>query len=113
MTRAIGISRGYFIHPDKILPPLAEAYVIPYCWGMTTISVTNARSDLYQLVDQVNADSHPVTIAGKRGNAVLIGEDDWLAIQETLYLSSIPEVRESIQQARKEPLSEGSTELPW
>lgn len=80
---------------------------------MTTIPVTNARKDLYKLIDQVNQEATALTITGKRGNAVLVGEDDWKAIQETLYLESIPGMRDSLLAARQEPLSEGSTELPW
>jgi len=57
---------------------------------MTTLSATEARKQLYKLIDEV-ADSHePVQITGKRGNAVLVGEDDWRAVQEALYLVSIP-----------------------
>ena len=57
---------------------------------MTAVSATAARSDLYRLIDTVNEDSTPITITGRRGNAVLIGEADWSAIQETLYLQGIP-----------------------
>ena len=57
---------------------------------MTTVTATAARSDLYRLIDAVNEDSSPITITGRRGNAVLIGEDDWSAIQETLYLQGVP-----------------------
>lgn len=63
---------------------------------MTTISATEARKDLYRLVDHVQDTHEPIEISGKRGNAVLVGEDDWRAIQETLFLVSIPGMRESI-----------------
>lgn len=64
---------------------------------MISISITQARSNLYQLVADVNAGSQQVTITNNRGkNGVLISEDDWNAIQETLYLNSIPEMTESI-----------------
>ena len=63
---------------------------------MPIVTVTEARRDLYRLVDQVQESHEPIQISGKRGNAVLVGEDDWRAIQETLYLVSIPGMRESI-----------------
>lgn len=80
---------------------------------MTAISATNARAHLYQLIDQVNNNAEPLTITGKRGNAVLISEEDWKAIQETLHLSSIPGMVQSILSAKNEPLSEGSSDLHW
>ncbi|EEJ54598.1 type II toxin-antitoxin system Phd/YefM family antitoxin [Mobiluncus mulieris] len=80
---------------------------------MTTLSATSARSHLYQLIDQVNQESAPITITGQRGNAILIGEADWQAIQETLYLTSIPGMTQSIQQARREGLPAASPELNW
>jgi prevent-host-death family protein len=80
---------------------------------MTSITVTEARRRLYQLVDEV-ADSHrPVQIAGKRGSAVLISEEDWRAIQETLYLQSIPGMRDSIVEGMKTPVDECDSELDW
>lgn len=80
---------------------------------MTAIAATNARSQLYRLIDQVNDESEPVTITGARGNAVLVGEDDWRSIQETIHLTSIPGMIHSIQAARAEGLEEGSEELDW
>ncbi len=80
---------------------------------MTAMSATTARANLYRLIDQVNEDSQPLTITGQRGNAVLIGEADWQAIQETLYLESVPGLAESIRGARKEGVEAGSTELDW
>lgn len=77
------------------------------------VSVTEARQKLFSLVDRVNESSEPITITGKRGNAVLISEDDWRAIQETLYLKSIPGVWNSIEEGIKEPVEECSDELPW
>lgn len=79
---------------------------------MSTINITNARKDLYNLVESVNRYSEPILIVGKRGNAVLISEDDWNAIQETLYLNSIPGMTESIIVAGKEPLANCSTYDP-
>ena len=74
---------------------------------MTVISITKARANLYQTVAAVNEYSQPITITNNRGkNAVLISEDDWNAIQETLYLHSIPGMVESIIEGDKEPLEE-------
>ena len=80
---------------------------------MTTISITEARSKLYKLVDQAAAESSPILITGKRGNAVLVSEDDWRAIQETLHLVSIPGMRESIQAGLAEPVEDCSEEPGW
>ena len=79
---------------------------------MSTINITNARKDLYNLVENVNRYSEPILIVSKRGNAVLISEDDWNAIQETLYLNSIPGMTESIIAADKEPLTNCTTYDP-
>lgn len=80
---------------------------------MIAVTATSARASLYRLIDQVNEESEPLTITGQRGNAVLIGEDDWRAIQETLFLASVPGLSESIRRARAEGLEAGSTELDW
>ncbi|WP_040156236.1 type II toxin-antitoxin system Phd/YefM family antitoxin [Mobilicoccus massiliensis] len=80
---------------------------------MTAVSATSARANLYRLIDQVNTESEPLTITGQRGNAVLIGENDWRAIQETLFLESVPGLSESIRDARTEGVEAGSTELDW
>ena len=80
---------------------------------MTAVSVTTARAKLYRLIDQVNQESEPLTITGQRGNAVLVGEDDLRAIQETLFLANVPGLTESIRKARAEGLDEGSEELDW
>lgn len=63
---------------------------------MSTVNITNARKDLYNLVEKVNLYSEPALIIGKKGNAVLLSEDDWNAIQETLYLNSIKGMAESL-----------------
>ena len=74
---------------------------------MTSISITKARANLYQAVSEVNESSQPITITNNRGkNAVLIGEEDWKAIQETLYLNSIPGLSQSILASKEEDLSE-------
>ncbi|MDO7565175.1 MAG: type II toxin-antitoxin system Phd/YefM family antitoxin [OM182 bacterium] len=80
---------------------------------MTTVNVTEARANLYKLIDDTSESHEPIVITGKRGNAVLLAEGDWNAINETLYLISIPGMRESIIEAMKEPLKGTSTELEW
>ena len=80
---------------------------------MNTVKVTEARSRLYSLIDETNSTHEPVQITGKRGNAVLLSEDDWRAIQETLHLISIPGMRKSIMAGMKEPLGKSSRELDW
>ena len=80
---------------------------------MNILNVTEARSKLYSLIDETNLTHEPITITGKRGNAVLISEEDWEAIEETLYLVSIPGMKESILAGLKEPISECSKELDW
>jgi prevent-host-death family protein len=80
---------------------------------MTTLTASKARILLYKLVDQA-ADSHqPIQITGKRHNAVLLAEEDWKAIQETLYLLSIPGMRESIRKGLKTPVEQCDTRLKW
>jgi len=77
------------------------------------LNATEARAKLYKLIDQT-ADSHqPIIITGKRKNAVLISEEDWNAISETLYLLSIPGMRESIKEGLNQDLSDCSKELDW
>ena len=74
---------------------------------MTLISITKARAKLNQIVSEVNESSQPITITNNRGkNAVLVGEEDWKAIQETLYLNSIPGMSQSILASKEEDLSE-------
>jgi antitoxin YefM len=80
---------------------------------MTTLSATEARKCLYSLVDEVAESHDPIQIVGKRHSAVLISEDDWRAIQETLYLTSIPGMRESIRDGIKSPVEECDAELEW
>jgi prevent-host-death family protein len=80
---------------------------------MSSINITNARKNLYKLVANL-ADTHePVHITGRSKSAVLIGEDDWRSIEETLYLLSIPVMRESITKGMKEPLEKGTTKIEW
>ena len=80
---------------------------------MTTINATSARSKLYALLEQVASSHEPVQITSRRGNAVLIAEDDWRSIQETLYLLSVPGMRESIVEGMKTPIAECSEDPGW
>jgi len=80
---------------------------------MKTINATNARKKLYQLINETSEVHEPIQISGKNNNAVLISEDDWRAVQETLFLISIPKMRDSIREGLSEPLSECTEELDW
>jgi antitoxin YefM len=80
---------------------------------MTSIPVTQARSRLYQLVEEAETTHDPIQITSKRGNVMLVSEEDWRSIQETLHLLSIPGMRESIRKGLKEPLRKSATKLAW
>lgn len=80
---------------------------------MTTLNATEARSKLYALIDEASASHQPIVITGKRGNAVLLAEEDWNAINESLYLLSLPGMRESIREGLDAKLSECDQELDW
>ena len=80
---------------------------------MSSINVTNARKDLYRIVESVNQSHEPIHITGKHSSAVLVGEDDWKSIEETLYLLSIPGMRDSIVEGMKTPLNELELDLDW
>ena len=79
----------------------------------TPITAREARANLYRLIDQTSESHQPILISGKRASAVLIASDDWQAIQETLYLLSVPGMRESIKQGMAEPLAKSAKELNW
>lgn len=80
---------------------------------MTNITVTNARKDLYKLIDQVQESHEPIVITGKRGSGVLISAEDFAAIQETLYLQSVPGMTESIVEGMRTDVKECSEEPGW
>ena len=80
---------------------------------MKTISATKARSNLYRLLDDTKESGEPIQITGKRSNGILISEDDWRAISETLFLLSIPGMRESIRDGLNEQINECENELKW
>lgn len=73
---------------------------------MNTISAKQARANLYNLIDEATTAREPILIAGKRNNAVLVSEEDWNALQETLFLVSIPGMRSSILERGLEPVAE-------
>jgi len=80
---------------------------------MTTLTASEARANLYRLMDQTAQSHQPIVISGKRSNAVLISEEDWSAIQETLFLLSAPGMRESIKVGMAEPIETCSQDLDW
>lgn len=80
---------------------------------MTTLTASKARAQLYKLLDTVAESHEPIQITGKRHNAILITEEDWRAIKETVYLLSIPGMRKSIQQGLKTPVKRCSKKLRW
>lgn len=80
---------------------------------MRHISATKAREQLYRLIDEVSASSEPIYISGPRSEAVLISADDWRGIEETLYLLSVPGLRESLLAAKAEPLDDADEEIEW
>ena len=80
---------------------------------MTTFNATEARSKLYALIDETTDTHQPIVITGKRGNAILLAEDDWNAISETLHLLSVPGMRESIQKGMAANLEDCDQELDW
>jgi len=80
---------------------------------MPSINATEARSRLYKLLDEIAQSHEPVLITGKRANAVLISENDWRSIQETLHLLSISGMRESIREGLETPIEECSDKLDW
>ena len=80
---------------------------------MTILTASEARANLYRLIDQTAESHEPIFISGKRTGAVLVSENDWKAIQETLYLLSVPGLRESLKEGMSESLDESAKELDW
>lgn len=80
---------------------------------MATLSASEARANLYRLIDEAASSHQPVVIKGKRNNAVLVSAEDWESIQETMYLLSIPGMRESIREGLATPVEECVKELRW
>ncbi len=90
---------------------IAITYVKAYHCSMTSLTATKARATLYRLIENLRGGEPPVLITGKRGNAVLVSEEDWRAIEETLYLVSIPGMTRSIKKGMREPAERCSTEI--
>ena len=80
---------------------------------MPSVTATKARAELYRLLDEAAESHEPIEITGKRHNGVLVSEEDWRSIQETLYLLSIPGMRASIRRGLKTPLSKTSRKPGW
>jgi len=80
---------------------------------MSTLTASEARANLYRLIDQA-AESHvPIRITGKRNSAVLVSEKDWASVQETMYLLAVPGMRETIKEGMDTPVEEFEAELDW
>lgn len=77
------------------------------------VTASEARANLYRLIDETNESHRSVVIAGKRSSAVLVSVEDWDAIQETLYLLAVPGMRESIKKGMAEPLEKSTKEVKW
>lgn len=80
---------------------------------MTAITASEARANLYRLIDEAASSHQPLLISGKRNKAVLISEEDWTAIQETLFLLSVPGMRESIREGMDTPVDVCDEDLDW
>jgi len=80
---------------------------------MKTVTATDARKTLYKLLDDVSESHEPIQITSKRGNAVLVSEEDWRALQKTLSFHAVPGMKESIVVGMKTPVDECDEELGW
>ena len=80
---------------------------------MSAITASEARARLYRLIDETAESHQPLLITGKRNKAVLIAEEDWQAIQETLFMLSVPGMRESIREGMATPVDECAEDLDW
>ncbi len=80
---------------------------------MEALTASQARSNLYRIIDQTAISHEPIVITGKRNSAVLVSAEDWASIQETIYLLSVPGMRESIQQGLQTPVDKCAKELLW
>jgi prevent-host-death family protein len=80
---------------------------------MQTLIASEARANLYRLIDETAESHKPIIISGKRNNAVLISAEDWNAMQETLYLLALPKMRESIKAGMTKPLAKNTKVLDW
>ncbi len=80
---------------------------------MQTFTASEARANLYRLIDQAEQLHQPILISGKRSSAVLLSAQDWSAVQETLHLLAVPGMRESIKAGMAEPLEQSAKALEW
>ncbi|WP_353131658.1 type II toxin-antitoxin system Phd/YefM family antitoxin [Limnohabitans sp.] len=80
---------------------------------MQSLTASEARANLYKLMDQTAESHQPIAIAGKRNDAVLLSAQDWNAIQETLHLLAVPGMRESIKEGMAEPIDQCAKDLNW
>jgi prevent-host-death family protein len=80
---------------------------------MTTLTASRARARLYKLLDEAASSHEPIQITGKRANGILLSEDDWRSIQETLYLVTIPGMRASVRKGQEEPVEKCRSALTW
>ena len=80
---------------------------------MHALTASEARANLYRLIDETTESHEPIFISGKRSNAVLLSAEDWSAIQETLFLLAVPGMRESIKAGMAEPLAKSAKALQW
>ena len=80
---------------------------------MQTLTTSEARANLYRLIDETAQSHKPIVISGKRSSAVLVSADDWSAIQETLHLLAVPGMRESIKAGMAEPIAKSAKALNW
>ena len=80
---------------------------------MHALTASEARANLYRLIDETVESHEPILISGKRSSAVLLSAEDWSAIQETLFLLAVPGMRESIKTGMAEPLTKSTKELKW
>ncbi len=80
---------------------------------MQTFTASEARANLYRLIDQAEQSHQPILISGKRSSAVLLSAQDWSAVQETLHLLAVPGMRESIKAGMAEPLEQSAKALEW
>jgi len=80
---------------------------------MTAITASEARANLYRLIDETAISHQPLLISGKRNKAILLAEEDWEAVQETLFLFSIPGMSESIREGMATPIKKCSEDLDW
>lgn len=103
----------YIIGRLSAMTSLAKSYALWYDLKMSIYTPSQARTNLYKLIDQAGQNHEPIFITGKRNKVVMLSEEDFNAMQETLYLLSIPGMRESIIKARKEAIEKCSDKLNW